>query len=401
MNIRRFVNRRSLSRIVGPKLANHIADRFARPGGIPPIDVIDHYAFVGGGAIGSQLTTETMPERNTINWFVPPIGRGSGGHLNIFRFVRNLEQLGFQCRIIVCDQHNTVPPAEIKKQIDEWFFPVRASVHVHPVSEIPPAYTSVATGWQTAYPVRDFRSTVNRAYFVQDFEPFFYPVGSEYILAEETYRFGFAGITAGGWLKDKLAGEYGMRTEAFGFSYDMELYRPLPRRPTETRNIFVYVRPVTPRRGFELSILALERVTRTLPGLAVIFGGWDVANYKVPFTRHNGGSIPISELPDLYSQSDVALVVSLTNLSLLPLELMACGCPVISNKGANVEWLLSDTNAELAEPTPEGLADGLLNVLTNEDRSRQLRENGLAAAKSTSWMDEARKVAQFIQDLSV
>ena len=56
-----------------------------------------------------------------------------------------------------------------------------------------------ATGWETAYPVFNDAGDARKCYFVQDFEPLFYPVGSEYVLAENTYRFNFFGITAGKW----------------------------------------------------------------------------------------------------------------------------------------------------------------------------------------------------------
>ena len=36
-------------------------------------------------------------------------------------------------------------------------------------------------------------------YFVQDFEPLFYPMGSDYLLAENTYRKGLYHITTGAW----------------------------------------------------------------------------------------------------------------------------------------------------------------------------------------------------------
>ena len=61
--------------------------------------------------------------------------------------------------------------------------------------------------------------------------------------------------------------------------------------------------------------------------------GWDVSNYSLPFSHLNTGFLSLDELQDLYSQVDVDLVISSTNLSLLPLELMACKCPVVSNLG--------------------------------------------------------------------
>ena len=38
-------------------------------------------------------------------------------------------------------------------------------------------------------------------YLIQDYEPAFFGVGAEWQLAEDTYRFGFYGLTAGPWLE--------------------------------------------------------------------------------------------------------------------------------------------------------------------------------------------------------
>ena len=60
-----------------------------------------------------------------------------------------------------------------------------------------------------------------RFYLVQDFEPSFYPAGSESLLAEATYRFGFHGVTAGRWLSELLRRDYGMPADHFDFGRDL------------------------------------------------------------------------------------------------------------------------------------------------------------------------------------
>lgn len=359
--------------------------------------VIDFYDFVRSRPVGSPIHSGSM-QRTTVNWVVPPWGFGSGGHLNIFRFVNHLEQEGFDCRIVVVGEPQPISSKQARKQINDWFFPLRGEVYLG-IDSAPPAHITIATSWTTAYYVRAFQSTVHRCYFVQDFEPYFYPVGAEYAWAEETYRFGFFGITAGTWLKDKLAAEYGMRTEAFGFSFDKDLYAPRKRREPEIRRVFFYARPPTERRAFQMGMLVLDEVTRRIPDVKVIFAGWDVSEYHIPFEHQNCGVVDPRELPDLYSQCDVALVLSFTNLSLLPLELMACGTPVVSNRAPCTEWLLNDHNALLAAPTVEALADALCTVLTDPEEASRLRQGGFATAAATDWRIEAHKVGDILRRL--
>lgn len=359
--------------------------------------IIDFYDFVRPTPVGAPIVAGSVP-RTTVNWVVPPFGYGSGGHLNIFRFVQQLESEGFDCRIVVVGEPQPLTAAQARKQISDWFFPLKAEVYLG-IEAAPPAHVTIATSWTSAYYVRRFQSTVHRCYFVQDFEPYFYAAGAEYAWAEETYRFGFHGITAGTWLKDKLASEYGMPTEAFGFSFDRHLYKPQQRREPEQRRIFFYARPPTQRRAFEMGMLVLDEVTRRLPGVKVIFAGWDVSNYHIPFDHLNAGTLSVDELPDLYSQCDVALVLSFTNLSLLPLELMACGTPVVSNRAPCTEWLLNDENTRLAEPTVEALADALCAVLEDPAETERLRKAGFATAAATDWQVETRKVGAILRSL--
>lgn len=361
------------------------------------IDIIDFWRFVSTKPFGQELTMNP-PQNNTINWFIPPFGRGSGGHLNIFRFIRNLENFGFDCRLIVCDAAKDMTPEILREQIAEWFFPLKASIFLHPQQEIPTAEISVATGWQTAYPVKVFRGTKYRCYFVQDFEPFFYPPGTEYALAEETYRFGFIGITAGDWLAKKLREAYGMNTYPFQFSYDKELYRPLPRRDTIQR-VFFYARPPTPRRAFDLGVLILAELAKRMPDVEVVLAGWDVNGYELPFRSLKCGMLSLAELPDLYSHCDAALVLSFTNASLLPLELMACGCAVVSNTGANNEWLLNEECSVLAKPTIPEMADALQRILQDETYRSDIVKNGFLTTNASSWEHEAEKVAAVFRGL--
>lgn len=399
----RKVTRRSLSEMIGSRNADAIIGfwnrRVLRQANMPHtaalMNVNRHFEFVTPAPFGAAIDAQKAPARKTINFFVPHVGRGSGGHLNIFRFIVNLVDLGYECRIVVCNSMGPIDGEWLAADIADWFQPMDAKVYFWPEQEIPQAHFTFATGWQTAYAVNAFRGTVHRYYLVQDFEPYFYPLGTEYVLAEQTYRLPFHAVTAGGWLAGKLQNDYGMPASAVGFSYDKHLYRPLPRR-TKERHVLFYARPVTARRGFELGILVLTEIARRLPDVKFILAGWDVSEYDIPFEHLNAGIVPLDELPDLYSQCDAALVISLTNLSLLPLELMACGCAVVSNSGPNVEWLLNDGNAAIADMSIASLADALERVLEDEAYRKQIVDGGFRTVETTDWHDEARKIAAIL-----
>lgn len=360
-------------------------------------DVLGFYDFVLRKP-SEVVYREGAANKNTITWVVPAYGRGSGGHLNIFRFVHLLEKLGYECRVVIVGSHPEYNLKEAKKQISEWFFPLEADVY-DGMDSVPASYYTMATSWQTACYVRNFQNTKHKCYFVQDFEPYFYAVGAESAMAEATYSYSFNCITAGDWLAEKLKTEYGAKTYPISFSYDRDLYRVTHRREPEIKRVFFYARPPTPRRAFELGLLTLNEVVKRLPHVKVIFAGWDVSSYEIPFEHLNAGTLNVSDLPDLYNQCDVALVLSFTNLSLLPLELMACGVPVVSNRAPCTEWLLNDENSSLTRAVPEDLADSICALLQDPAKLLSIRQEGLITANKSDWQLEAEKLKAALIDI--
>ena len=359
-------------------------------------DVRERFSFVLGEPVGLPVDV-AKPDPMTVNWVMPPFPKGSGGHQNICRFVHMLEQRGYRCCIVVAAGSWFGTPEEVRERIRSWFFPVEAQV-VLGIENAPPAHVTIATAWVTAYDVRRFRSTRHRCYFVQDLESMFFAAGSDTAFCEETYRFGFEGITAGGWLEKKLAADYGMRTRALGFSCDRTIYRPRPRQDMR-RRIFFYGRPSSERRAFELGILVMDQVCKVHSDIEVIFAGGQLDDYEIPFPHRCVGILDYEGLAQLYNECDVAFVLSMTNASLMPLELLACGVPLVSNRAACNEWLLNDEIAQLAEPTIPALRDAVFEVLNNPQRRAELRAAGLAAAANTSWEREGDKLAEILASL--
>ena len=328
-----------------------------------------------------------------VHWIIPEMGVGSGGHINIFRFVSALQKKGIQNRIYLMEMNNLRSDEILRTFLQDNYPILDSTVEVHcDADRMPFCHALVATGWNTAYFVRNNNNTISKFYFVQDFEPYFYSIGSEFMFANNTYQFGFRGLTAGDWLKNKLSREFKMSCTAFRFSYDKNLYYPIEKRDDHKR-LFFYARPVTPRRAWEAGLLALIDLYRRIPEIEVIFAGWDISNYAIPFAHLNAGSVKLDELADLYAQCDISIVMSLTNLSLLPLEIMASG-GVVATQGndENNSWMLNEKNSIIIDYDPIHIADKLEYYLKHREELVALREAGIAFAQSTNWDMETEKV---------
>jgi hypothetical protein len=335
--------------------------------------------------------TTSRPLRTA--WIMSPPGANSGGHQNIFRFLKVLEDAGHEVRIYLYSATPSHNPAEVRALLTSStsFASVRATIEPMPAGGLPADLDAVfATSWETAYASFNDPGDARRFYFVQDFEPRFYPVSSEAVLAENSYRFGFFGITAGGWLATKLARDYGMATASYDFGSDPRHYRLMDGVVRDS--LVFYARPETPRRGFELGVLALELFARAHPEVPIITAGQDLSRYRLPFAFENRGNVQVSELGALYNRSVAALVLSLSNLSLLPLELLACGTIPVVNTGENNELVSSNPFIDYAEPLPAALADHLIAAFERPDRDDYARR-AAESAELSSW---AKSGEQFL-----
>ena len=186
---------------------------------------------------------------------------------------------------------------------------------------------AVATGWQTVPRTLLLPGVRRRAYLVQDHEPDFYPASASREWAAWTYRQGLHCIAASAWLAEKLRRDYGAQADHFDLGVDHEIYRPLPVRRQE-RMVLFYARAVTPRRAVPLGLLALEELHRRRPDVDVVLFG-ESRPIRTPFPHRTLGVLEPAELAQAYNAATAGLVLSMTNPSLIPTEMLACGLPVV------------------------------------------------------------------------
>jgi len=328
-----------------------------------------------------------------IGWVLSPLSPGAGGQNTITRFARYLKNAGHDITFYIYEGSQAQSISEAREILQDSF---KLDVQVKKIKNYEESDALIATGWETVYPTFNIKTKAHRFYFVQDFEPYFYGVGSRSILAENTYKMNFYGITAGPWLMKKV-GEYGMKSDFFDFGADLDIYRPKT-KVQKKKKICFYARPVTERRAFEIGVMALDLFHEKHPEYEIEFIGWDVSNFKIPFKFENRGIITHSELAELYHESVTCLVLSLTNVSLLPLELIAAGCIPVMNEGENNKMVLHgmDEYVDYAPTNPIELAEALCKAVERDD----IEEHAALAAdsvRSLSWEKSYQKVERIIK----
>lgn len=300
-------------------------------------------------------------------WIISPPDLASGGHQNAFRHMKILEKVGHKVTVYIYApwKRSRVSAESITKFLREAssFPDIEAEIRIYdPNVGIQNSHNVViACDWPTAYAVKRVDVQVKKFYFVQDFEPWFYPQSSEYVLSENTYRMGFWGICAGPWLKFKLARDYGMESSYFSFGVDKTKYFVTNSGPRP--EILFYARPPTPRRATEIGLIVLELFHQIRPEVKINIVGWDMSSENLRFPYENHKTLPPHELNDLYNRCSLGLVFSLTNVSLLPMELIAAGVVPVVNDSENTRMCLQNKNIEFVNLDPEELVQKMLEVL--------------------------------------
>lgn len=354
-------------------------------------DVYGEIRLLHSGAEPKRDHYPVMPARKDglrISWIIPQPFEASGGHRNIFRAIKYLSEFGHSVSVyILPDNHRFANGAEIDTFIATEFFPLNAEQVILGVDNIEKCDVLVSTYWTTAYEAkRHSDKTSAQIYFLQDFEPMFFPMGTDYVRAMESYKFGFRFVCSGPWPLRMLEHTLGITNgDFFRFPVDREIYYPsLVRRRTGHRRVAFFARPDMPRRCYHLGMWALEIVKKTHPEVEVIFYGDHASKYNnVPFEfTALGMTKTIKELGNLYRSVDVGLCFSTTNPSLVPFEMMACGCPVVDlDVNGNEVNYGSSENACLVAPSPEKIAEGIIRILDDGEYSGRISRNGIEYAR--------------------
>jgi O-antigen biosynthesis protein len=384
--------RLSLEGRAGPAAEERSPQPVRGRGRVPFVDVRAHYTAPQAPLAAASPHDADKPLLH-IAWVIPPFRRGSGGHMTLFTLAKELELRGHSNSVWVHDPGGMMDEraAVARRELVDYFAPLRAGVF-NGFEDWHGADVAFATGWQTAYPLWELGDCKLKAYLVQDYEPDFYPASAERMWAEETYRMGYPCIGASPWLRDLMRERYGAASEAFELGVDFGVYRPLERQREEQTVVF-YARPSTPRRATEMGLLALAEVARRRPGLRVVLFG-DTSPPPVPFDCEWAGVMDPESLAELYNRATAGLVISLTNYSRMPKEMMACGLPVVDVAHPSVVSVFGDDERviALAQPDPASLADRIDALLADRAVRARQAEAAQGFVAGMTWTAAAEQV---------
>jgi glycosyltransferase involved in cell wall biosynthesis len=166
----------------------------------------------------------------------------------------------------------------------------------------------------------------------------------------------------------------------------------------------LYVGTLEPRKNLTTLLEAYAQVVRT-QAVPLLVGGGKGWLYDEVFRRLEElglreqvkfvGYIAEEELPLWYAAATVFVFPSIyEGFGMPPLEAMACGTPVITSNSSSLPEVVGDAGL-MASPYDAGaFATAIERVLGDDQLRHELRERGLARARSFDWRVTAERTRE-------
>ena len=327
--------------------------------------------------------------------FLAPIGVLSGGANLIIQAARAMQRMGVFVQIFNLNIH--------RHWFERNFKDLDIPVIFADVDDVP-AYgmdmdSVIATSNPTVSwidPLMLKRPNLPIGYYIQDYEPYFYPQGShEFKRAVASYSLvpGMVRMATTAWISDLIRQYHQLDCKVVGVHMDIDMFRPRPRassfRLKPPLQILGMIRPSTPRRNPKMTISILkqiseafgDRVEITLFGCKPTEPGFASLVQNLPCQL--AGQLRSTQMARLLNQADIFVDFSdFQALGLTALESMACGVAVIvPARGGTDSYAIHEENCLVVDTQDKTACYQALQRLVEDD---PLRSNIQANAISTA-----------------
>lgn len=330
-----------------------------------------------------------------IAWIIPHPIKGSGGIRTMIQNANYLVTQGYEVDLYIEEDFVNTDDS-MKELIVSYYGECLCNTYVG--IELRKKYDLVFATYSVLTP--DYVSTMNvpkKAYFIQDFEPWFEPMGGLYLEMERTYKLGFEGISIGNWLANKLSTEFGTHMHSFPFCADLNVYKKLDNIKKENAVCFIY-QPEKARRCADMGLRALKIVKKLRPKTKIYLYGSDTGDMS-SMGFDNLQIMKIDKCNELYNKCSVGLCISSSNPSRIPFEMMAAGLPVVDLYRENNFYDIPEDGVLLADSTPEALATAIIKILDDEKLQEKMGKAGMKFMKDYPLEKGFEEFGKFVDDL--
>ncbi|MBR4343977.1 MAG: glycosyltransferase family 4 protein [Lachnospiraceae bacterium] len=352
--------------------------------------------------------TQIRPEKiKTVTFLITRMVRFHGGQTSILHLGTELEKLGIRVCYLSCKEQSSeemefCAGANLPDYRGRVYLLNRYMAAIQR-GKIKTPDVVVASSWDTVFFAKRFTGSY-KAYFVQDYEPYFYPFGEEYLMCRNTYLQGLHMISLGSWNREMIEKESGeVKIDTVSFPYDSLGYTHFERDyesyPEKKKiTIAVYLKFYGKRLPNLIPYMLVntrEKLKSRGIELEVLYFG--EAKTFSPKGGKNLGQLNRDEMAALYKRADFGMVASMSNISLVPYEMHAAGLPVIEFKDGSYPYFFGLETALLTGIGEKDISDLLISAIKNPYRLKCMDENAGNVLKDLSWERTGKEFLEILK----
>lgn len=338
----------------------------------------------------------TENNRETISMdvvcMIPALAEGSGGHRTILSNLTAVADRGAGVTLLA---ERTRRNLDAELAIAESLVPGASSRFTWSLGwdQTASCDIALATSAVSVQPLRKNVYAGQYAYFVQDWESWFNPMGDGYLSAEFSYLMDWRFITIGDWLRYRLLAMDPSRTVgSVHFGVDADLSRLLSPVYRDPAPIAVNWQPDKSRRCADLTLAIVDELNAIRPDIPVLLFGSDATlptgNY------HNLGILSEPQMLDLFVSAACVVHMSSSNPSRIPFEATACATPTVEFFGESTCFDFPRASVITVIPTVPEMVDAVVQVYENPARYAPAAASELPFLRSRD--DERQRFAHLL-----
>lgn len=334
---------------------------------------------------------------SSIGIVVPTLHKFTGGHTSIIRLGTLLVERGFDVTYVSYENQSIKEMEEVLKAN---YSKAKGKCISYDKAKKEKYDIVLATNWISVYWAKLLDGY--KAYFVQDYEPYFYMVDEEYELAKETYELGFHIISLGKWNIEQINKNCINKGKQsyIDFPYEPSEYKYEKKEFDKIKKeikIAVYTKENGKRMANLMQYMLLNAVREfEARGYCLDVSFFGLKNNYHVIVGRNLGKLNKKQMHQLYMNSDFGFVASMTNISLVPYEMIGTGLPVIEFKSGSYSSFLPEGSAILVDYDYLTLVNEIEKYLKNPKRLEQLTMTGLHAIEHLSWNNSCDQFVKII-----
>ncbi|QHQ63593.1 glycosyltransferase family 1 protein [Anaerocolumna sedimenticola] len=348
------------------------------------------------------ISNDKPAQIQKITFVIERMAKYNGGQTSILRLGTELSKLGYQVGYIV---YKTQTKADMQECASCNLSNYQGEMYTNKYLDKLNSDIVIASSWDTVAFAKKMKGY--KMYFLQDYEPYFYSFGELFLMAKKTYEQGLHMVSLGPWNKEMVEKNCNIISpvDYIEFPYESREY------PSCNRDYASYAK----KRKFTIAVY-LKYYGKRLPcitqyllrqvkeefkkdgiTLNILYFGED-KSFRCD-AGENLGMLSKKELLALYKRSDFGMVASMSNISLVPYEMLATGLPLIEFEDGTFPYFFPDNSAILTSLSYKDLYLKMKEVIKKPQLLEEMHETSDNYLKSLSWQKSAKEFSDILNGL--